>query len=135
MKLGTAKRCTLPEGPSMLRGYAFRKELSRGVEEPVELGVMALSEGEGKEDFNKKVDACVIDPPRKGCSEFAIETLLRLSPEKIVYVSCNPDTLARDLTKLGEKYKISSPVTPFNMFPRRAHIESVVCLTRSDKAT
>lgn len=88
-------------------------------------------EGDAK-DFNKKVDACVIDPPRKGCSEFAIETLLRLSPEKIVYVSCNPDTLARDLKRLSEKYEISSPVTPFNMFPRTSHVESVVCLTRKE---
>ena len=49
MKLGIAKRLTLPDCDSMLRGYGFRKELSHGVEDPVELGVMAISEGEGKE--------------------------------------------------------------------------------------
>ena len=86
-------------------------------------------EGDAK-NFNKKVDMCIIDPPRRGCSDFMIETLLRLSPKKIVYVSCNPDTLARDLKKLTKKYDISSPVTPYNMFPRTSHIESVVCLTR-----
>jgi 23S rRNA (uracil1939-C5)-methyltransferase len=81
-------------------------------------------------DFDKEVDACIIDPPRKGCSDFAIKTLLRLAPKKIIYISCNPDTLARDLKTLGEKYEISSPITPFNMFPRTSHVESVVCLTR-----
>ncbi len=89
-------------------------------------------EGDAK-DFDKEVDACIIDPPRKGCSDFAIETLLRLSPKKIVYISCNPDTLARDLKSLGEKYEISSPITPFNMFPRTSHVESVVCLTRHNE--
>ncbi len=86
-------------------------------------------EGDAK-DFDKRVDACIIDPPRKGCSDFAIETLLRLSPKKIVYISCNPDTLARDLKKLSKKYQITTPITPYNMFPRTSHVESVVCLTR-----
>ena len=81
-------------------------------------------------NFDKQVDACIIDPPRKGCSDFMIETLLRLAPQKIVYVSCNPDTLARDLKKLTKKYDISSPVTPYNMFPRTSHVESLVCLTK-----
>lgn len=86
-------------------------------------------EGDAK-DFSRSVDACIIDPPRKGCSDFAIETLLRLAPKKIVYISCNPDTLARDLKKLSKKYQIASPVTPYNMFPRTSHVESVVCLKR-----
>ena len=49
MKLGTGKRFTLPGRDSMLRGYGFRKELSHGVEEPIELGVLALSEGDARE--------------------------------------------------------------------------------------
>ena len=81
-------------------------------------------------NFNKKVDTCIIDPPRKGCSSLMIETLLRLKPKRIVYVSCNPDTLARDIKSLLSDYKISSPLYPFNMFPRTSHVESVVCLTR-----
>ena len=86
-------------------------------------------EGDAK-DFDKKVDACIIDPPRKGCSDFMIDTLLRLNPKKIVYVSCNPDTMARDLKKLTKKYKIKEPISVFNMFPKTGHVESVVCLTR-----
>ena len=86
-------------------------------------------EGDAK-NFNKKVDACIIDPPRKGCSDFMLDTLLRLNPKKIVYVSCNPDTMARDLKKLTRKYNIKEPISIFNMFPKTAHVESVVCLTR-----
>ena len=85
---------------------------------------------EDAKNFNKKVNACIIDPPRKGCSDFMLETLLKLAPSKIVYVSCNPDTLARDLKKLTRKYEISSPISVFNMFPRTSHVETIVCLRK-----
>jgi 23S rRNA (uracil1939-C5)-methyltransferase len=81
-------------------------------------------------NFDIQVDACIIDPPRKGCSDFMIETLLRLAPKKIVYISCNPDTMCRDIKRLSKSYEISSPVTPYNMFPRTSHVESLVCLTK-----
>jgi 23S rRNA (uracil1939-C5)-methyltransferase len=79
--------------------------------------------------FNEKIDACIIDPPRKGCSQFMIGTLLRLKPQKIVYVSCNPDTMCRDIKGLLCEYEISSPIFTYNLFPRTTHVESVVCLT------
>lgn len=85
-------------------------------------------EGDAK-DFNKNVDICIVDPPRKGLSPFMVEALLRLKPQKIVYVSCNPDTLARDLSLLQSTYAPASPVYPFNMFPRTSHVETIVCLT------
>ena len=81
-------------------------------------------------NFDKAADVCIIDPPRKGCSKLMIDTLLRLKPERIVYVSCNPDTMARDIKLLSDEYIISSPVGVYNMFPRTAHVESVVCLSR-----
>lgn len=90
----------------------------------------ASFEANDAKNFNKPVDACIIDPPRKGCSPFMLETLLRLKPKKIVYVSCNADTLARDLKSLLGEYQITSPLYPFNMFPRTSHVESVVRLTR-----
>ena len=80
--------------------------------------------------FDKQVDACIIDPPRKGCSQLMIDTLLRLKPSKIVYVSCNPDTMCRDIMALQQEYEISAPVYTYNMFPRTSHVESVVCLTK-----
>lgn len=81
-------------------------------------------------NFNKKVDVCIVDPPRKGCSKFMIDTLLRLKPKRIVYVSCNADTLVRDIKALQNDYNVASPLYPFNMFPRTSHVESVVCLMR-----
>ena len=89
-----------------------------------------LFEAKDAEKFDKQIDTCIIDPPRKGCSKFMIDTLLRLSPSKIVYVSCNVDTLARDIKALSQSYNISSPVSIFNLFPRTSHVESVVCLKR-----
>jgi len=79
--------------------------------------------------FDKQIDACIIDPPRKGCSKFMLDTLLRLKPKKIVYVSCNPDTMCNDLKTLLNNYKISSPVCTYNQFPHTTHIEAVACLT------
>ena len=76
-------------------------------------------------------DVVVLDPPRKGCSFELLEYLAStLRVEKIVYVSCNPDTLARDAAILLPLGYSLSPVTPVNLFPRTGHVESVVCLKR-----
>ena len=77
--------------------------------------------------LSNKVGAVVLDPPRKGCDRNVIEALLESYPQKIVYISCNPSTLARDLGMLKEKYTITS-VTPFDMFPQTKHIETVATL-------
>lgn len=74
-----------------------------------------------------KPDVVFIDPPRKGCDKTALETLLNIAPIKIVYISCNPATLARDLKILEEKYEISE-ITPVDMFPFTSHVESVAGL-------
>lgn len=75
-------------------------------------------------------DVVVLDPPRKGCAPELVETVVRMNPQRVVYVSCDPATLARDL-KLFESllYKVQS-ITPVDMFPRTAHVESVVLMTR-----
>lgn len=83
--------------------------------------------------FDKTVDVCIIDPPRKGCSIFMLDTLKRLKPQRIVYVSCNTDTMTRDIKALLEEYKIASPVSIFNLFPRTSHVETVTCLERRNK--
>lgn len=72
-------------------------------------------------------DVIFIDPPRKGCDKTALDTILEISPKKIVYVSCNPATLARDLKLLSEKYEIGE-VTPVDMFPFTGHVECVTVL-------
>ena len=72
----------------------------------------------------------IVDPPRKGCDEDTVAALGRLLPEKIVYVSCDPATLARDVKRLAAfGYELRSAV-PVDMFPRTAHIETVTLITR-----
>lgn len=82
-------------------------------------------------------DAIVIDPPRKGCDEKLLEKILELAPMRIVYVSCNPATLARDLsrffqmqTEKGVQYGIKK-ICPVDMFPQTTHVETVVLLSKN----
>lgn len=75
-------------------------------------------------------DVVVLDPPRKGCHPRVLETIAQVGPRRIVYVSCNPATLARDLKTLGEKGYRTLEVQPVDMFPQTAHIECVVSLKR-----
>ena len=74
-------------------------------------------------------DTVITDPPRAGMHEDVCRTLLKAAPEKIVYVSCNPATQARDLKILSEKYEIMA-VQPVDMFPHTVHVENVVKLGR-----
>lgn len=83
------------------------------------------------ETLSYQPDVIVVDPPRSGMHENVIHTLLQIAPEKIVYVSCNPSTQARDLALLcKEKYRIDL-VQPVDMFPHTYHIENVVLLMRN----
>jgi 23S rRNA (uracil1939-C5)-methyltransferase len=75
-------------------------------------------------------DVVVVDPPRKGLNGDAIEAMAKMQPKRIVYVSCDPATLARDVALLKEKgYKVTSAQAA-DLFPRCAHVESIVCLCR-----
>lgn len=77
-----------------------------------------------------KADVIVVDPPRKGCDPALLDTILKMQPERVVYVSCNPSTLARDLHVLeGGGYR-TVEVTPVDMFPQSVHVESVALLVR-----
>lgn len=77
-------------------------------------------------------EVIVIDPPRKGCDEKCLETILKMKPERVVYVSCNPATLARDLKYLCEKDYEIKEVQPVDMFPQGVHVECVCLLHRRD---
>ncbi|PLS14741.1 23S rRNA (uracil(1939)-C(5))-methyltransferase RlmD [Bacillus sp. M6-12] len=72
-----------------------------------------------------KPDVIVIDPPRTGCDDALLQTILKTKPKKVVYVSCNPSTLARDLQTLSKLYKVEY-IQPVDMFPQTSHVEAVV---------
>ena len=74
-------------------------------------------------------DVAVVDPPRKGLNADTIEALSRMSPRRIVYVSCDPATLARDVALLKERGYVLKNAQAADLFPRCAHIESIACLT------
>ncbi|PSB63867.1 23S rRNA (uracil(1939)-C(5))-methyltransferase RlmD, partial [filamentous cyanobacterium CCP1] len=74
-------------------------------------------------------DIVLLDPPRKGCDRSVINALLAIQPAQIVYVSCNPSTLARDLKQLSEAYDLTL-VQPADFFPQTAHVECAALLTR-----
>ena len=77
-----------------------------------------------------RADVVVVDPPRKGCERVVLETMLQMAPRTLVYVSCDPDSLARDLVYLtAHGYGLES-VQPVDMFPHTLHVESVACLHR-----
>ena len=78
----------------------------------------------------KKANVVVVDPPRKGCDEKVLETIVSMNPERIVYVSCNPSTLARDLLYLDNNGYKCVEVQPVDMFPHTMHVETVCKIIR-----
>ncbi len=82
------------------------------------------------ENRSLRPDCVLVDPPRKGCDASLLQTIVRMAPERIVYVSCDPATLARDCAILTENGYTVRKAVPFDMFPRCAHVETVVLLSQ-----
>ena len=79
---------------------------------------------------NEQIDAVIMDPARAGSDIPFLSSLVKLNPEKVVYVSCNPETLARDLMYLSKNgYKVKK-IQPVDMFPHTEHVECIVSLVR-----
>ncbi|MCI8365029.1 MAG: 23S rRNA (uracil(1939)-C(5))-methyltransferase RlmD [Eubacterium sp.] len=98
-------------------------------------GIRKLSAEEGDEKASETVkvanlsDVVVVDPPRKGCDGVLLDTIVKMAPERIVYVSCDPATLARDVKLLGEKGYEVRKVRACDMFGQGGHVETVVQLS------
>lgn len=81
----------------------------------------------------KRANVVVVDPPRKGCDEKVLDTIISMQPDRVVYVSCNPSTLARDLNYLDERGYKCLEVQPVDMFPHSVHVECVALMSRVEK--
>lgn len=81
-------------------------------------------------DKGYKADVVVVDPPRKGCDEIVLQTIANMNPDRIVYVSCKPSTLARDLRILEDLGYKTVKVQPVDMFPHTGHVETCVQLVK-----
>ena len=77
-----------------------------------------------------KPDTVIVDPPRKGCDEALLHTVAEMAPARIVYVSCDPATLARDCAVLASLGYRAECAAPFDLFPRTSHVETVVLMTK-----
>ena len=89
--------------------------------------------GEAAEALAKrglKPDVIILDPPRKGCGEETLAACAEMSPERIVMISCNPATAARDCARLAELDYKTEKVRAFDLFPRTGHVECVVSMSR-----
>ncbi|MBR3818780.1 MAG: 23S rRNA (uracil(1939)-C(5))-methyltransferase RlmD [Clostridia bacterium] len=94
----------------------------------------AAKAAEMLESEGVKPDVIILDPPRKGCSPEMINTAARMNPDRIVYVSCDPATLARDCGIFKDLGYVAEKATPVDMFPRTGHCETVAVLKRADSA-
>lgn len=92
--------------------------------------------GQAADDLAKrglKPDVIILDPPRKGCGEETLAACAEMSPERIVMISCNPATAARDCARLEELGYRAEKVRAFDLFPRTGHVECVVLMSRAEK--
>ena len=116
-------RQAVTDGQASLRLNRIARERCQFIAKPVETALRTVRSGSH--------DVVVLDPPREGCAAAVLESVFgRLHPRLAVYVSCNPEALARDLAAIAQHgYSIES-IQPVDMFPHTAHVEAVVVLTR-----
>ncbi len=127
---------------SVINGMVSTRYLT-GKAEDVLPAIMGLKPFMGYNDVNKLVekeppltvdhaDVVFLDPPRAGCDEELLGAVVQAKPDRIVYVSCNPATLARDIKYLTDQGYEFKEATPVDMFPHTGHVETVVCLSNKN---
>ena len=114
-----------------LQIQGFKRSVSFENVKTVYLFLKSVSEAK-KRLKQFKPDVVIVDPPRTGLGTELIEMLKRVQPKTIVYVSCNPSTLAKNLKELTKKYRVDY-IQPVDMFPQTSHVEAVVRLVRQDR--
>ena len=132
--IGTVGIVAAKGGCGSLEGFDVSEDAVRDAEKnAAENGIgnavfSARKDGGFRADGEKRYDVVLADPPRAGCDRRFLGSVLRANPERLVYISCNPETLARDLEILREGYRVKA-IQPVDLFPGTYHIETVVELT------
>ena len=83
-------------------------------------------------NYDEDIDVLIMDPPRSGSDETFLSTVINKQIKKVIYISCNPETLARDIAYLSKYYEVNY-VQPVDMFPMTAHVETVACLRLKER--
>lgn len=109
---------------------AKRNAAENGIENARFLCADAADAAKKLEKEGIRPTVVVVDPPRKGCDKALIETVARMAPDRVVYVSCDPATLARDCAVFAECGYVTTDATPVDMFPRTSHVETVALLSK-----
>lgn len=114
-------------GARISAGHPWRRDDQTRVQKGNILALLAKSED--VLNYIEPEQTVILDPPRAGCDKKLIDRLLEVTPEKIIYLSCNPATQARDVKMLSEKYQIDL-VKTFNFFPHTPHIENLMVMSK-----
>ncbi len=129
----------LAKAAKMVYGIEISKDAIEDAKENAELNNMenvGFFQGKAEEllpqlkDQGISADLLVVDPPRRGCEQELLDTIIEMSPEKFIYVSCNPATLARDLNYLTENGFKLVEIQPVDMFAQTTHVETVTLLVK-----
>lgn len=136
---GTISHFLAQKGRKVI-GIEVVPEAVKDAEENAEMNGMSnleFMQGKAEEllphlvDKGMKPDVVVVDPPRRGCDIALLESIAKVKPERVVYVSCNPATLARDLRFLADRGYVVEKVQPVDLFPQSAHVECIIMMTNS----
>lgn len=114
-------------------GIEEREEAVKDARQNIELNKLRnvrVEAGMIEKIFPKKADVVVLNPPRGGCSEQALKRVIKVKPKRIIYVSCNPRSMAYDLKALIQNDYTAEIIKPVDMFPQTEHVETVVKLQR-----
>jgi len=114
---------------AVINGIVNAEFICGKAEEKTQEIINGYTDKNGRGVKGKSPNVVIIDPPRSGCDSRLIETIAEAAPERVVYVSCDPATLARDIKALSSYYELAEAV-PVDMFPRTANIETVALLVR-----
>jgi 23S rRNA (uracil1939-C5)-methyltransferase len=126
-----ANGTAVADGEASLRLNRIPPEDCRFVAKPV----AAFTRRPTVTDRSRRAPVVILDPPREGCEAVVLDDVFgRLGPAEAIYVSCNPETLARDLTRIVRHGYTIESLQPVDMFPHTPHIEMVVRITRRTRS-